>query len=162
MNTLINRSTLTRDFTVVSNEVINDKSLSWKARGILLYLISKPHDWVVSMIDLQNNSPAGREATRSGIKELLDAGYLIRTKTILMDGTWKWTTYVYDTPNNTMDGLPVDGKAVHIQRTESTKGLTRLPLPLEFDLTGRSLYSKWNIFDNPQKKSSSSFPRAKQ
>ena len=31
-----------QNYTIVHNELIEDQSLTWKARGILVYLLSKP------------------------------------------------------------------------------------------------------------------------
>lgn len=57
---------------------INDSSISWKAKGLLAYLISKPDDWIVKEHDLIAHAKDGRDSTRSAIKELIDAGYLVR------------------------------------------------------------------------------------
>ena len=34
-----------QNYTVVHNELIEDSQLTWKARGILVYLLSKPDHW---------------------------------------------------------------------------------------------------------------------
>lgn len=43
------------DFTIVSNFLLNDKTLSFKAKGLFAYLFSKPDDWDFSVerIDLE-------------------------------------------------------------------------------------------------------------
>ena len=57
---------------------INDTRLSWKARGLLLYLLSKPDDWKVRIEHLITQAPDGERAVRSGIKELIEAGYMVK------------------------------------------------------------------------------------
>jgi hypothetical protein len=78
MNKLKNE--LKENFTQVPNQLIEDPNLSWKAKGIYLYLISKPTDWEFYMNHLKKQSTDGVTALRAGIKELEDAGYLVREK----------------------------------------------------------------------------------
>jgi len=55
---------------------LNDDSLSWKAKGILSYLLSKPDDWQIFIEHLKTQSTDGRDSTRTGIHELINAGYV--------------------------------------------------------------------------------------
>jgi hypothetical protein len=66
-------------FTRINNEALNDTRLSFKARGILAYLLTKPEDWTfdISRVSRASN-PDGVKSVTSGLKELEDLGYLIR------------------------------------------------------------------------------------
>lgn len=55
---------------------LNDKRLTFKATGILARLLSNPNDHETSIKDLCNSSPAGLYSIKSGIKELVTAGYM--------------------------------------------------------------------------------------
>lgn len=68
-------------FTQIANAVLNDQNLSWKAKGLFAYLYSKPEDWAFSGIRIALDSKDGKDGTYTGIKELEDAGYLVRGKT---------------------------------------------------------------------------------
>jgi hypothetical protein len=68
------------NFTQVSNNPLNDKRLSWKAKGVFAYLYSKPDSWDFSSARMKNDSKDGRDALLSGLKELEEVGYLIRKK----------------------------------------------------------------------------------
>lgn len=75
---------LESDFTIVPNKAINDK-LSWAARGMLLYLCSKPDDWEVNITDLVNQTTgsakrSGRDAVRKIMDELVECGYMRKTQ----------------------------------------------------------------------------------
>lgn len=53
-----------------------DDRLSYKARGIMAYVMSKPDDWDVWKSDLvQNSVKDGETAVQSGVRELIDLGY---------------------------------------------------------------------------------------
>lgn len=85
-------------YSIISNSVITDSALSWEARGVLIYLLSKPDDWEVRNIDLVNQSPAGEKRIDSIIKELKTAGYLKRFRERQPDGQFVWITQVYESP----------------------------------------------------------------
>jgi len=57
---------------------VNDDKLSFKAVGILTYLLSKPDKWEVHENDLVNRHTEGACAVRTGLKELAEAGYFVK------------------------------------------------------------------------------------
>lgn len=65
-------------FTQVYNDLINDESVSFKAKGLFAYIQSKPREWKYYFNDLVNHSKDGKDSIRSGLCELEDAGYLKR------------------------------------------------------------------------------------
>lgn len=76
-NTL-RRSRKQRAFTQVDNEIINNAALSWQAKGLLAYLLSKKDGWKFYESDIEKRATNGKSSVRSIIKELVDSGYLIR------------------------------------------------------------------------------------
>jgi len=88
-------------FTIMHNETIRDTGLSFKARGLLLYLLSLPDDWTVSADHLQRMSAKdGRDAIRTGLVELERAGYLRRWKHQDARGRWINESIIYDRPHH--------------------------------------------------------------
>ncbi|MDH3382343.1 MAG: helix-turn-helix domain-containing protein [Flavobacteriaceae bacterium] len=68
-------------FVQIDNSVFNDNRLSYKAKGILGYLLSKPDNWTVRLEDLYNHTIEGYSSIRTGINELILTGYMeLRTK----------------------------------------------------------------------------------
>lgn len=67
-----------KNYSVINNEFLNDNRLSWKAKGILTWLLSRPDNWQPKLIDMQKRSSDGRDSTSSGINELIKYGYIIR------------------------------------------------------------------------------------
>ena len=107
------------NYSVIANQPINDSGLSWGARGMLAYLLSKPNDWEVSMVDLERKSPAGAHATRTLVRELEKAGYMVRERQRTEGGKFIWITTVYETiPQLSIDGLSIDGKVPDILNTD--------------------------------------------
>lgn len=64
------------NFLVLDKTSLNDENLSWGAKGLHAYLMSLPDDWTVKVSDLQKRSANGRDAVRSLIKQLEQAGFI--------------------------------------------------------------------------------------
>jgi hypothetical protein len=66
----------------------NDPRLSWKAKGMLAYLLGKPNDWTVRIGDLVKRASDGEHAVRTGLDELEKCGYITRHQERKKDGTF--------------------------------------------------------------------------
>ena len=64
------------NYSVIDNRFLHDPRLSWKAKGLLGYLLSKPNDWKIYESDLVNHARDGKDAVRSALGELKKYGYL--------------------------------------------------------------------------------------
>lgn len=88
----------TDNFTIIDNTGIRDEKLSWKAKGLLTYLLHLPDDWQVYLSDLKNRSTDGRDSTASAIKELVENGYIQRSQ-VKEKGKFSGYNYtVYEQP----------------------------------------------------------------
>ncbi len=64
-------------YVMIDKRPIENRELSWKAKGILAYLLSRPDDWEIWILDLVNRSTDGESAVRAGLRELRKAGHLV-------------------------------------------------------------------------------------
>ena len=88
-------------YSQIDNKMINDERLKAESLGVLVYLISKPQDWTISMKQLQNRFSFGREKMQSVTKNLEECGYLIRVKPQNELGQFIGTSWdVTDEPTN--------------------------------------------------------------
>lgn len=80
-------------FARIDNAVLQSRTLSFRARGILAYVLSKPDDWRHSAESLAANSNEGLHAIRSALRELSDAGHARLEKARDRGGHWVsgWT-----------------------------------------------------------------------
>ena len=62
-------------YVMINKTPLDDPRLSFKAKGILSYLLSKPDNWKVRVSDLANHAKDGKDSVRSGLKELVLSGY---------------------------------------------------------------------------------------
>src|SRR3990170_6856055 len=85
-------------YVMIDKRPIENCDLSWKSKGVLSYLLSRPDDWVVRLADLLQRSPDGSYAVRQAIKELRKAGHM-KVKMVREDGHVKeWVYEVYELP----------------------------------------------------------------
>lgn len=85
-------------FTVVSNAALEDARLSFQAKGLLVYLLSKPDGWSVSREQLARVGPNGISSIRAVLTELEQCGYLVRTRKVGEHGHFVWESVVHELP----------------------------------------------------------------
>ena len=84
----------TKDYTVMSNYHLRDKSISLKAKGLLSQMLSLPPEWDYTLQGLAYINKEGINSVREGVKELENAGYIKRRRTRDAKGLFVGTEYV--------------------------------------------------------------------
>jgi hypothetical protein len=98
------------NFFAASNVPFNDIELSWEARGLMGYLLSKSDNWQIMFNDLVKKGPAGAHKIRRILRELQDKGYLKRERKQGEGGKFYWESVVYETP--TISRKSIDGETI--------------------------------------------------
>lgn len=111
-------------FARVPKSVLDDERLSWKAKGILSYLLGKPTGWKVRVADLVRHSTDGECAVRAALKELRQLGYANLAKEREGGRIVGWVWQISDTPifaaSSPDRGFP-DVENHHISKKEVSK-----------------------------------------
>ena len=89
----------TKDFTVMSNYHLRDKNLSYKAKGLLSFMLSLPEDWDYSLKGLCSISKENTDAIRSTLKELQQNHYLEIEKVRGDKGHFEYNYLIYEKPH---------------------------------------------------------------
>lgn len=63
-------------YTQISNETLRNKNLSWKAKGLLCYLLSHDESFEIRKKNIHNDATDGYDSTNSAFKELEKNGYI--------------------------------------------------------------------------------------
>ncbi|MFD6894100.1 helix-turn-helix domain-containing protein [Rhodococcus sp. NPDC060086] len=139
---------LASNFSILSNAVITDDRLSFRARGVLIWLLSKPDDWRTRSDSIAAQSPKeGRDAIRSALRELAELGYLVRERFQNELGQWCTVQTIYEEPvinpgpekptgGDADDGEPGALINTDIPRTETNRPSRALNVPLSPDIAG--------------------------
>ncbi|MEO3976209.1 helix-turn-helix domain-containing protein [Streptomyces sp. CAU 1734] len=105
----VHLSARTRAFTVLGNDVLQDRRLSFTARGLLAYLLSLPDGAREDVRTLADRHPGiGRRGIARALDELIELGYYVR-ETIRDHGSGRvrTETSVCDTPGRLPEPVPV-------------------------------------------------------
>lgn len=88
-------------FAIIRNDVLRDARLSYRARGVLAFILSHTDGWRVTADSLADMGSEGRQAIHTAFKELRAAGYIEQhRKQDPETGHWETMTVVYDAPRN--------------------------------------------------------------
>jgi len=87
-------------FETVVTAFMDNPNLSWKAKGILYYLLSQSHNQKITIGDIVKHSKDGKTAVYSGLAELGQQGYY--EKVPIRDKSGQrishWESVVYELP----------------------------------------------------------------
>lgn len=64
-------------YVQISHSLLDTPGLSFRAKGVLCYLLTKPKNWKVRVRDIMNHTTEGEYAVRAALKELRIAGYAV-------------------------------------------------------------------------------------
>lgn len=88
------------DYAQISKAALEDNRISFKAKGLLCYLLSKSDEWTAVHAHLKTVGPDGADSTRSAMKELIDHGYLRQINITRPTGKFfdSWESIVFENP----------------------------------------------------------------
>ena len=112
-----------REFTVIANSVFKDRTLSAKAKGLLVEMLSLPENWDYTLKGLTYLFTDGLDSIRQGIRELEEHGYIVRERKRDSKGRLGGMEYViYETPR-----LPVE-KSDNSVENEASEPAAETPI----------------------------------
>lgn len=85
-------------FVMIDRRPIENPKLSWRAKGVLTYLISRPDNWTVRLGDLVKRSTDGSAAIRKAVRELRDAGHIVYNIQRENGRIKQWILQVHEVP----------------------------------------------------------------
>lgn len=115
-----------KNYTVMSNYHLQDRNLSYKAKGLLSFMLSLPDDWDYSLKGLCKISKENETSIKTGLKELKDYGYLVIDKLFpnqTQSGKIEYRYNIYEIPitlNQEGENLPLEIQSVENQRQINT------------------------------------------
>ena len=101
----------TQNYTIMSNYHLNDKALSLKAKGLLSLMLSLPDSWDYTTRGLASICKEGVDGIRATVRELENAGYIIRRRVRDQSGQVRSMEYtVFEQPQKPEPENPVQAK----------------------------------------------------
>ena len=93
-------------YVKIPNELVNDRTISWKAKGLFCHMASKRDTYNFTVGSLATQFPDGKAAVFSALDELKNKGWLIYTKRANGQGKYKLTTTLKPKAENQMEAYP--------------------------------------------------------
>jgi hypothetical protein len=150
--TMIRVNKRDKPYLMIDKTGINDVRLSWKAKGLLCYLLSLPDDWQVYVKELMNHASDGRDSTNTALSELMNYGYCIRTINRDESGHFKGYIYnIFEVPNSeTIDSSDFQPKTdfPYSGNPKSDNPKTELPKTVNPKLLRNNLTNELNTLNN--------------
>jgi DnaD/phage-associated family protein len=86
-------------YVIIDKRPFEKPYMSWKAKGLLGYLLSRPDDWTVRLGDLVKRSTDKMHATRQALRELVMVGHVRQVEYRAENGKYAGTVYeVHERP----------------------------------------------------------------
>ena len=122
-------------FTQIPNDWLRDRRISLGAKGLLAQLLSHAPGWRISQESLGRDNGIGRDAIRTLINELLEAGYLMRSEERERGEKGYLGGYTYTTQDPTQDNPTQDNPLLkkNITKKNNLKNNERIYTDSEFD-----------------------------
>ncbi|MFF1734647.1 MULTISPECIES: hypothetical protein [unclassified Streptomyces] len=113
----IHRTTPTRAFSTFANALLRDRSISWCAAGVLMYLLSLPNGARATVRSLAEQRKEGRMRIAAALRELEESRYLRRDVRKDRETGQLFTVYeVFDAP---FDQSPQEGDEEKVRNRAS-------------------------------------------
>ena len=101
----------TQNYTIMSNHHLRNKALSLKAKGLLSLMLSLPDTWDYTTRGLASICKEGVDGIRATVRELENAGYIIRRRVRDQSGQMRGMEYtVFEQPQKPEPGNPVQAE----------------------------------------------------
>ena len=113
------------NYFIASKYYVEDEKISWKAKGIMSYLFSKPDDWQIYQTQLEKVSKDGKASVRSTINELINNGYMTRQSRRKTNGDfdgYDYTLHEYPINNGVrkMEDAKMEDAKMVIAKSDTT------------------------------------------
>jgi len=131
--TVVRISKRENPYVMLDKYFLSDTRLTWKAKGMLAYLLSKPDDWKIILDDLIKRSSDGRDSVKAGLRELEKTGYLVREQHRKNNGKFGDIEYlIFERPKTPVKPPQTDFPSTVFPLTEN-------PLLLNNDITNNDI-----------------------
>ena len=116
-----------KDYTIINNTSLYDDRLSWKAKAIHAFMLSKPDDWTFYSEEMAQWAKDGLDSFTTGLNELKKYGYVKKEKRRGQNGRFEWVTIVYEVPQENLQQLEQPTKPPSTEKPYMEKPSTEKP-----------------------------------
>lgn len=112
-------------YVMIDKRPLENEEMSWQAKGMLTYLLSKPANWNVCVEDLINRSKDGKTAVYATIKELEALGHIVKSAHRQDGRITKWIYDVFEEPEKANGANGATSRFSRSRKPSSRKPISR-------------------------------------
>ena len=132
------RVSKTKDYTIMANHHLKNRDLSLKAKGLLSVMLSLPEDWHFTVHGLVSICKEGRDSISGAVRELEEAGYIVRHRLRDKEGHINGLEYIiYETPQKPENNGP-DGGKTPVEVAADTEAMEAMEAAEEEDVPNKT------------------------
>jgi hypothetical protein len=132
-------------FTQIHNAWVRDSNITYKAKGLLTYLLSHEVGYTITIGQIIRESGDGKQSVRSALEELIKAGYLETKRTTDARGYNAGLAYFIKDPNNPKSENPTLDNPTLDNQTALENNLTKKTIKQEKP-TDTGFDKFWNLY----------------
>jgi hypothetical protein len=132
-------------FTQIHNAWVRDPNITYKAKGLLTYLLSHEVGYTITIGQIIRESGDGKQSVRSALEELIKAGYLETKRTTDARGYNAGLAYFIKDPNSPKSENPTLDNPTLDNQTALENNLTKKTIKQEKP-TDNDFEKFWNLY----------------
>jgi len=114
-------------YAQINKQALQDPNLTWKAKGLLAYLLSLPDDWQVRPREIKKHANNGLTTVYTCLKELARHGYLTEKRIKQPDSNlWGEIEYTVHEIPSLVPSVISSVQVSEIPKTETSKNIFEL------------------------------------
>lgn len=144
------------NYTRISNDFLQDDSISFEARGLGASLLSRPEDWEINISALMAEGSIGRDKVNKIIQELIKAGYMYKSQSRTSGKFSRNILFISDEKDYLFEEvIEKEITSPFTEKTATVKSVTGEPLTANPEQQTKD-YTNTNITNTTTKKEKSS------
>ena len=110
---------ITKNYVKIPNDLVDDPTISWKAKGLFCHMASKPDYWNFTVASLASQFPDGKSAIFAALDELKDRGWITYIKRANGQGKYKLETSLEPESDNQYEAMPESDNRIEVDQPQS-------------------------------------------
>ena len=136
-------------YVKIPNDLVNDITISWKAKGLFCHMASKPDTWNFTVRSLATKFPDGKSAIFAALNELKERGWITFNRRANGQGKYKLETSLEPESDNQYEAMPESDNRTEADQPQSdNRTKEREPESDNPDLGYRTLRKSERISNN--------------
>ena len=110
---------ISSNYVKIPNDLVDDRTISWKAKGLFCHMASKPNHWNFTVASLASQFPDGKAAIFAALKELKERGWINYIKRANGQGKYKLQTSLEPESDNQYEAMPESDNRIETDQPQS-------------------------------------------